>query len=429
MKEVISVLERLEKESSNKVKLRILEENKDIYRLKEILEYTYNPFKRYGITEKTFENIITEKSISNFNNIFEVADRLSISNINNSLRVLVVSLVESLPNEDEKKWAKRMLCKDLKIGITSTTINKVWPELIPVFDVQLATSIEKFNIDFFHGKKMYVTEKFDGIRCVCIIRNIYDIKLYSRSGKEILGLNDVIKDIRKFKEDNNLKDGIVLDGELLKVNPNNLNSGDLYRGTVSIVNSKSLDKKDIEFNIFDWLALKDFEFGKSSLSYHDRRVDLDLLENNTEFIKIAPIIYYGSDLNKVLEIGQEFIASGKEGIMINLDEKYECKRVKHLIKVKGIYTVDLEVVDIERGTGRNKNRLGALVCRYKDGTTVNIGSGFTDREREDLWVDDFIIGSIVEIRYTEESKNKNGEYSLRFPRFMGKRLDKEVADY
>ena len=100
MKEVISVLERLEKESSNKVKLRILEENKDIYRLKEILEYTYNPFKRYGITEKTFENIITEKSISNFNNIFEVADRRSISNINNSLRVLVVSLVESLPNED-----------------------------------------------------------------------------------------------------------------------------------------------------------------------------------------------------------------------------------------------------------------------------------------------------------------------------------------
>ena len=29
----------------------------------------------------------------------------------------------------------------------------------------------------------------------------------------------------------------------------------------------------------------------------------------------------------------------------------------------------------------------------------------------------------------EESKNKEGKYSLRFPRFMVKRLDKEVADY
>ena len=44
-------------------------------------------------------------------------------------------------------------------------------------------------------------------------------------------------------------------------------------------------------------------------------------------------------------------------------------------------------------------------------------------------MDTSIIGSIVEIRYTEESKNKEGKYSLRFPRFMGKRLDKEVADY
>ena len=37
MRKIINILERLEKESSNKVKLRILEENKDIYKLKEIL--------------------------------------------------------------------------------------------------------------------------------------------------------------------------------------------------------------------------------------------------------------------------------------------------------------------------------------------------------------------------------------------------------
>ena len=430
MKNVINVINELRATNSNKDKQIILERNKDVPGLKEVLEYTYNPFKKYGITDKTFKDVVVEKSnMTHFKDIFKVADKLEMSNINNELRVLTVSLVENLPNEEEKDLAKCILCKDLRAGITSTTINKVFEGLIPKFEVQLATSIERIGPDYLNGEKMYVTEKFDGIRCVCIIRSDDDIKFYSRNGKEITGLNDIVEMIKKIKIKNQLRNGLVLDGELLKMNVDNLNSGDLYRETVSIVNSKSNDKKGICYNVFDWIPLDHFMQGMSCIEYSERRDGLDSLEVDGILVKVAPIIYVGHDLDRVMGIAQRFIASGKEGIMINLESYYECKRIKRLIKVKGVHTVDLEVVDLEEGTGRNKDRLGALICRYKDGTTVNIGSGFSDKEREDLWVDTSIIGSIVEIRYTEESKNKEGKYSLRFPRFMGKRLDKEVADY
>ncbi|MGL5622475.1 ATP-dependent DNA ligase, partial [Cetobacterium sp.] len=290
-----------------------------------------------------------------------------------------------------------------------------------------ATSIEKIKPESLDGKMMYITEKFDGIRCVCIVKSRDDIKFFSRNGKEILGLNDLKVNVQELFGE--ISHQMVFDGELLKVNSSGLNSGDLYRETVSIVNSKMIDKKDIEFHMFDMVTLKEFESGKGKVNYSYRREYLEMLYVN-KLVKIAPIIYKGTDLNEVMEIGQSFIANGKEGIMINLDELYECKRVKHLIKVKGINSVDLEVIDIAEGTGQIKGMLGAVICRYKDGTIVNIGSGFSLDDRKTIWSDrNLIIGKIIEVRFTEESRNKNGEYSLRFPRFVAIRNDKDIADF
>jgi DNA ligase-1 len=90
--------------------------------------------------------------------------------------------------------------------------------------------------------------------------------------------------------------------------------------------------------------------------------------------------------------------------------------------MKPFIEVSLAVTATEEGTGRNAGKLGALVCEGEDdGKTisVNVGSGFTDSDRDEFWGDrDDLIGQIVEVRADAITQNQDGTYSLRFPRFL-----------
>ena len=87
-----------------------------------------------------------------------------------------------------------------------------------------------------------------------------------------------------------------------------------------------------------------------------------------------------------------------------------------MLKVKKFNSLDLEVVDIEEGSGRLSGTLGAIKVRYKDGNIVKVGSGFSDEERTKYWsTPALILHKIVEVKYFEESTNADGTFSLRFP--------------
>ena len=82
-----------------------------------------------------------------------------------------------------------------------------------------------------------------------------------------------------------------------------------------------------------------------------------------------------------------------------IDKVYECKRSYSWLKLKPFIEVSLEVVDIEEGTGRNKNKLGALVVEGRDTGKdfhLNVGSGLSDEQREEFWkVKEDLIGQVV----------------------------------
>lgn len=110
-------------------------------------------------------------------------------------------------------------------------------------------------------------------------------------------------------------------------------------------------------------------------------------------------------------------ALGGEGLMLRQPgSKYESGRSSTLLKVKTFHDAEAQVVDHEPGKGKHKGRLGALVCVMDSGVRFNVGTGFTDAEREDPPQ----IGEIVTYRYQELTKDG----VPRFPTYVGRAVDK-----
>jgi DNA ligase 1 len=111
---------------------------------------------------------------------------------------------------------------------------------------------------------------------------------------------------------------------------------------------------------------------------------------------------------------------GGEGLMLRRPKSaYEVGRSMALLKVKTFHDTEARVVAHAAGAGRHKGRLGALVCELPNGTQFNVGTGFSDDERESPPG----IGAIITFRYQELSDGG----VPRFPSYVGERIDAAFA--
>ncbi len=316
---------------------------------------------------------------------------------------------------------KSIITKSLKLGIDVKTANKVYgKDFIPVLNVMLGTSIEKCKIP--QGTWFSISQKLNGSRCF-----YYKGKLYTRQGKVYTGCEHIIKDIESLFIDY-LPHNYVFDGELV-LKDRSLVDSEAFQKGVGIANSNQENKEELKLVIFDMLTSEEFEIGKSVYTYSQRKEQLIRLKEiikqfNLSNIEIVPMFYEGTDQSKIwkwLDYAEE---NDMEGIMINLDTPYECKRTKNLVKCKKFFDTDLRCIGIEEGNGKYANTLGAIVCDYK-GNELRVGSGFTDEQRDYYWNNpNEIVGKTVTVKYKEETKNKSGGQSLQFPVWVTTRFDK-----
>lgn len=109
---------------------------------------------------------------------------------------------------------------------------------------------------------------------------------------------------------------------------------------------------------------------------------------------------------------------GGEGLMVRQPKsRYEAGRSSTLLKVKSFHDTEARVVEHLPGLGKHKGRLGALLVELPDGTRFNVGTGFSDAEREAPPA----IGSIITFRYQELSTTG----VPRFPSYVGERIDQK----
>ena len=430
MKTVASIIRQLQNTSGSNDKINILKRNSDNELLKKVLYYTYNPLLTFKITESVFENY--EEGNLRRGDIFAVLDELANSNINDQLRKDVVAFVNNC--EEEIQWLiKSMLVKDLRINMGVKNINKAYPNLIPQWEVQQSHPRDK--VKKFKPNEWYcLALKLNGIRAT-----FYEDGFRSRQNQPMEGYQHIINDLDTLCKHHgqNFKDW-VFDGELIRKNRDYLTEdNENFRLSCSIINSDTEDKSSIELVIFDMLPRAEFNKGESVHGYRQRlerlkRIQATITKLGLQNIRIAPVFYEGYGVDEdIIDYYLKHVSKMRlEGLMLIRDSKYQCKRHTGILKVKSFYFSDVRIVGYEEGEGKHKGRLGAFIIDFK-GNKVNVGSGYTDEQRQEMWDNrDFYVGKILEVKYKEETKNKKDDsISLQFPTFSRMRLDKEDVSY
>jgi len=341
----------------------------------------------------------------------------------NTARDMIQTMMKSATKAEWNGWYRRILIKHLRCGVSEKTINKVVEKkyadyAIPVFGCQLAHDSANHETKVA-GKKL-IEVKLDGVRVITIVRADGRVDMFSRNGKELANFPHIAEQISEVVKKSPPPYDVVLDGEIMSSS---------FQDLMTQVHRKSdVKANDAILNLFDFIPLSDFEAGfwDRSQLIRSQMVQSWVNTNHEKMPNVKALAFEKVDLAtdegqlRFKEINAQAVAGGYEGIMIkDPDAGYECKRSVAWLKLKPFIEVSLTVVATEEGTGKNVGKMGALVCEGVDdgkAIRVNVGSGFTDQQRDEFWSCK-VDGYVVEVRADAVTQNQDGTYSLRFPRF------------
>ena len=396
----------------------------------DLVNYCYNPMVTFGVKQvpDTVAIVDAENPWEDFKLLLGSLRLRELTG--HDARDAIATMSERFDSTEWNLLCAPVMRKDLRCGISDKTVNKVVKKTkyeIPIFGCQLATSCE--------GRPEMVGEqrlepKLDGVRVLmyCSIGSSGDVAVvsYSRNGKIFDNFGHIESQIANELDELARRSGhhsFFLDGEVV---------GKSFNELMRVARRKNGTDaaRDSVFHIFDFIPAQDFSRGFWNAQLSKR---LSVLDKIKPCLERMPNVEYPDHLIVNLDVSQghdqlnryaqDCVKAGYEGIMIkSMGAPYECKRNTFWLKWKPVITVDLQVISLEEGTGKNAGRLGALVCEGVDNRKlihVNVGSGLTDEERDEYWTNsESVIGRTAEIMCDTVSQNQDGTYSLRFPRFV-----------
>ena len=423
------VIGQLKTVKSNTEKLQVLKNNARNTSLREYLRQISCPSVSFYITKKCLPEVSRcgEGTLDNVDFLVSVTEPLYSRKISgNSAKRFIKEVVDSLTEEYQEVYLS-LLCKERGLGVSSATVNKVWPGLcisIPYSRCSLPT--ERTLKHFPDGKLAIVQLKGDGM-----------FAAMKRSTKEMFTRNG-----SKFptwlasyllQYPNKLEDG-VFEGELLcsragKLLPRKEGNGILN----SVLQGGELPQGvDIEYHVWNELTEEHWAAGGTFIDYD---ISFNCCGNTVTLlgssrIKLIEHAYFES-LEQANAFNEIQLSQGMEGSIIKtLEHKWKNGTSQECIKLKKTKEVDLIWYDSKQGTGKHCSRLGAMLLKSGCGKLeVKCGTGFSDAEREMLWDSQPMLPCIVTVAASDVINSKGKESaSLFLPRFIELRRDKDEAD-
>lgn len=272
------------------------------------------------------------------------------------------------------------------------------------FSPQLAKKYEDYEDEINWGNDLvFVSPKLDGMRCI-ITKN----GATSRNGKQIKAIPHIVNTLVPFFEK---YPKTILDGELycdrLSNDFNSIMS--LAKQSKPDAEDFAKSERDLEYHIFDIPSIKR-PFG----ARWDDMQDLfykEIMTLNSKYFKLVPHIRVFNP--KTLENHlNDWIKEGYEGLMLNLNIEYECKRTNGLLKYKLFQDDEFEILDIEEGDGNRAGMFGRAKLKTKKGLLFDSNArGNREFYRDLLLNKSKYIGEMATVRY----QNLTPDGIPRFP--------------
>jgi len=410
-------IDEMNSSNSTNHKVEILKKYSDNYFIREVLLYTYHPYRQFGVTSANLKkNSAISDLVDPRESFFSLLDSLTSRQLTGHSAVgRVNGFIQNYSEYSDLIY--QVIDRNLETRATTTLINRVWPNLIPTFDVALAFDATKVkNVDLTCGDWL-VSRKLDGIRCITIIRENGDISCFSRNGKEFETLSVLKEEIVRLGITN-----CVLDGEICLKNED---GSDDFQGILKQIQRKDHSILSPKYWVFDILTITEFESRCGDVIISDRlfRPEADLIRNSS-MMSVLPQVRITSD-ETLVYLKDESKSSNWEGLIARRDVVYEGTRTRNMLKLKEFYDAEYIVVDavmgpqriIDNGHERMEEVLSAVIINHM-GNAVNVGSGFSISERREYYLNpEKIIGKVITVQYFEQTVDQTGNHSLRFPVF------------
>jgi len=412
---MINIIHQLRMAKGSLAKQAILREHTENEDWKTFLKLTYDESINYYISAPADNTFVPEV---NFHEM--VADLTLLSN-----RTYTGNAARDFARQGSRNYGELfriVLDGSLKAGVSTTSINKAYPNLISVFKMMLAKDVEVVRFPCI------ISTKYDGVRLLAFVYN--DVAMNGPGENKLLATKVVLKlrsgkviYIKSLVEHMAKQPPGVYDGEL--VSGDGLQAG---RTTITGQVNKCLrgtatDITDYTFCIFDLLTHQEWDTETCDRPYQYRLKALHFgLEQSSSVIFAAMATAYS-----VEEVNARYLtllSHGYEGLIVRyLDDSYtwdtSSKRSGLMVKKKATNECVLECWDVTEGTGKYEGMIGALHCRGEvDGKEVKVklGSGLSDRDREQE--PNYFIGKSIDVLYNDITLAKGSMvHSLFLPRF------------
>lgn len=441
MNKIREIIQEIANTNSRNLKEEIVRKHKDDELFQYILKFVYDTTSiKTGVKRKKLEKVVKVKPTQQFSDFFDLSQYIINNNTGSDIVIANIQNFLSTQTPEMVELYTQIILQDLKCGLQSSTINSAFGyEYIYEHKMEKGETAKPRHLEWLKGKKFGIYKKIDGYRAEIVIDN-NKITVYSSGGEIQTGWNE----IEEVLSNSNLPNGTFA-CETLACDPgNSMTRMERFNKTGSILR-KDGTKKGIEIHVFNFIPDDGFFKGFHPTSCEERKALAKSLvkQVNSPLVQYIEPFYVGDDMSQIDYWFEKMVSQDDEGIMVlPMDSLYNGKKsYQQMLKIKTEHESDLMIIGFEQGEkGKEfENTLGTIIVDYK-GTRVKVMAGYKtkydSKKYDDRMVRDYIwshqdelMGKIIQVKYMDETTNKEGTTDLRLARIICWRDDKTEASY